>query len=106
GRSADTKFSFPHVKLAHLKRPANTTIVEDSHITDLRELANPQNDSDVITTVHGSSAPSDMGTNDGYWFTAFTAHIEVPDWCNKFIIQAQAAGMYWTGGFGRGDFSI
>lgn len=106
GADASTKLSYPHVKLAEIRRPANTTIVNTSHIVDLRELADPKLTSEVITYAHGSSAPSDMGTNNGSWFTASTTHIVVPEWCNKFIIQAQAAGMYWTGGFGRGDFSI
>lgn len=106
GVSFGATLPYPHVPLAEIRRPANTTIVAPEHIIDVRSLSNPQTDSAVITDVHGTSAPSDMGANNGSWFTAFTQHIVVPEWCNKFVIQAQAAGMYWTGGFGRGDFSI
>lgn len=87
GGSADTKFSFPHVKLAHIKRPENTTIVEDSHITDLRRLANPQSD----WHVRGNNMQSDdygtLSSKTSVWPTDATHTMRIPEYATRVQIS-------------------
>lgn len=88
GRAADTKFSFPHVKLAHIKRPANTTIVEDSHITDLRELANPKSDWHVEGRNINIAETESLHTGSEVWPSSATHYARFPEFATRMQISA------------------
>lgn len=88
GRSATTDFDFPHVKLAHIRRPANTTIVSPEHIVDLRELAKPQ----IQPHVRGNNLTSDdeqsLHSGTTVWPTDATHTARIPEWSTRVQVLA------------------
>lgn len=88
GKSATTKFDFPHVKLAGIKRPANTTIVEDSHITDLRELANPKNHLHMRANNLKIADTVQLGSSDRVWPADATHTVRFPEFATRMKIMA------------------
>lgn len=98
GRSADTKFSFPHVKLAHLKRPANTTIVEDSHITDLRKLANPKTWLHMRANNMITPDTQSLHSESTIWPTDATHTMRIPEYATRVQIWGN-----WASALAVGD---
>lgn len=84
GKSASTKLDFPHVKLAHIRRGPNQTIVRPEDIVDLRELADPQ----IKPHIRGNNLVSDdtqsLHTGSTVWPTDATHTVRVPEFATKF----------------------
>lgn len=113
--------SYPNVVLARIKQPANTTIITQSMITDMREIANPR--SKQIVTPRPMIAADDVGYAleltsrtaypRGEWFPNKGGqdnnglyYADVPLWATRMEIRmewlsvryAQKAGwgLYWV----------
>lgn len=88
GRAVRTAFDFPHVKLAHIRRGANQTIVRPQDIYDLRELANPK------TAVHPHALNMPAGTNQSVhtgstvWPTLSTHTAHIPEFATQAKVIA------------------
>jgi len=111
GKAATTKLDFPHVKLAHIKRPANTTIVEDPHIIDLRELANPKNHLHMRANNLNMADEQSLHTGSEVWPENATHTVRVPEWATHMQIHA-TVGMVRShasagdAGVARGNFQF
>ncbi|MGW1625793.1 hypothetical protein [Streptomyces sp. NPDC002172] len=85
------------VPLARVDLPANTAVITDSMITDLRQVANPRRDRKLYT-----SFPSTLSTltySDNKWHTWPTAAkwtIPVPSWATTAKIVTTVAGLRLT----------
>ena len=93
GRSATTPLPYPHVKLAHIRRPANTTIVTNDHIIDLRELSNPKNhlhmrSANLYMSEEQSLHTGGDGTTPFEWPRSATHYARIPEWAEKVQIAA------------------
>lgn len=103
GQGRNARLTFPHVKLAEIKRPANTTIVNASHITDLRQLAKPQ--FDRIKRIQNVATRMEVPrTGTGRLLVEFL--VEVPEWATRANIDASIGGAYFRGASGRGRMGI
>ena len=93
GRDAGTVLPYPHVKLAHIRRPANTTIITNAHIIDLRHLANPKNHLHMrsanlyMSEEQGLHTGGD-GTTPFEWPRSATHYAYIPEWAEKVQIAA------------------
>lgn len=86
GRSANTTFDFPHVKLAHIRRGPNQTIVRPADIIDLRELANPQRDVHMRGNNMVSDDTQSLHTGSTVWPTDATHTYKIPEFATKFTV--------------------
>lgn len=103
GASATTRFDYPHVKLAEIRRPANTTIVTDAHITDLRKLAKANSHPDKYEQMVGERTEV---KRTGSWNTLAEVPVDVPEWATHAAIDVGIGGAYMKGVAGRGDFGM
>lgn len=99
GVTQDATLDYPHVKLAALKRPANTTIVSASHLTDLRELANPK--TSLHMRANNMITPETQSLHSGstIWPRDATHTMRIPEfatqvhiWGNWALVRAAATG--------------
>lgn len=84
GRSATTELSYPHAKLAHIRRGPNRTTVEPDDIIDLRELANPQTKPHIRGNNLVSDDTQSLHTGSTVWPTDATHTVRVPEFATKF----------------------
>jgi len=88
GQSSTSQFDFPHVKLAHIRRPANTTIVDPSHIVDLRELANPKTWLHMEARNLNIAETQSLHTGSTTWPTPATHTVRFPLWATRIQVSA------------------
>lgn len=93
GHDENASLPYPHVKLAKIVRPANTTIVNASHIVDLRELSNPQvklhmRSANLYMSEEQSLHTGGDGTTPFVWPSSATHYAQVPEWAEKVQIAA------------------
>lgn len=103
GQNRNAQLPYPHVKLAEIVRPANTTIVTDAHIRDLRVMASSK--------AHRAKYDQMVGERtevirNGTWRTLAEVPVEVPDWATHAAIDVSLGGAYMKGVAGRGDFGM
>lgn len=103
GATASTSLSYPHVKLAEIRRPANTTIVNTSHIVDVRVLADPQSDRDKLSEMVGERV--EIGRTGNY-STLREFQVKVPDFATHAVVDVAIGGAYLKGGPGSGSFGV
>lgn len=103
GMDRTAKLDYPHVKLSELNRPANTTIVNDSHITDLRQLANAQSHRAKYDQMVGERTEV---KRTGSWNTLTEVLVEVPEWATHAAIDVSIGGAYMKGVAGRGALGM
>lgn len=103
GHDESTNLPYPHVKLAKITRPANTTIVTAAHITDLRELSDPQTRRIKLAQNVGTRVEVPR-TGTGRLLVEFL--VKVPDWATHAAIDASIGGAYFRGASGRGRMGI
>lgn len=110
GMDRTARLDYPHVKLSELNRPANTTIVNESHITDLRELADPQS---KTVPLSGSLTETKSASRTGNYVTFYEFLVDVPEWANRAAVTVGIGGVavrgdgpalgHWSfSGFGHG----
>jgi hypothetical protein len=88
GRDRTASLDFPHALLAEISRPSNTTIVTDSHITDLRKLANPKSDRFYAARNLNIGEEQGANTNHTVWPVAATQTVSIPDFATRVVIGA------------------
>lgn len=98
-----TGLTYPFIALARIEQPANTTVILDSMIFDLRKMAVIKNDRKLLAiyqtgnkTVSGHPVPTSAY---GSWPIKSTQKpsIFVPEWANKLLVVAQFSGVYFSG---------
>lgn len=108
GRDRTAHLDFPHALLAEINRPPNTTIVEPSHITDLRMLANPKTLMVPLVKNIGS-ADTHVAGRTGNYNTLAEFQVDVPEWATTAVVDATLAGCFTRhpngGVVGNFDFS-
>jgi hypothetical protein len=85
------------VPLARLDIPANTSVVTDSMITDVRQIANPRRERRLYTSFPG--ALSTLTYSDNKWHTWPTAakwSVSVPSWATTVKLVTTFAGLRLT----------
>lgn len=92
GMDRTAKLNYPHVKLSELNRPANTAIVNDSHITDLRELANPHQK--VVPLIMNIGSATHTAGRTGNYNTLAEFHVDVPEWATTAVVDGTLAGCF------------
>lgn len=88
GRSSATKFDFPHVKLAHIRREPNTTIVRPEHITDLRRLAAPKTWLHMEARNINIAETQSLHTGSIVWPKTATHTVRFPEFATRMQISA------------------
>lgn len=87
GKPATATFDFPFVRLAGINRPANTTIVAPEHITDLRELANPQNHLHMRGNNLISDDRQSLHSGTTIWPNDATHYMKIPEFATNVVIR-------------------
>lgn len=88
GRSATTELPYPHVKLAHIRREPNTTIVRPEDIIDLRQLAAPKTDWHVESNNMTQAQRQNLGATRTVWPVAATHTALFPEWATRMNVIA------------------
>lgn len=92
GASATENLDFPHVKLAHIRRGPNQTIVRPQDIHDLRELAAPK--TLVVPLVKNIAYDTHTAGRTGNYNTLAEFQVDVPDWATTAVVDGTLAGCF------------
>lgn len=104
----------PYLLLARINQPKSTATIQNTHITDMREMANPRiwtvtrarpsvatDTAMVLNSTTGEFFPGNSGASGG------TQEIEVPVWATRMIVEATWIGVkYSTGTNSYGKYWI
>lgn len=88
GRDSRATFPYPHVKLAHIRRGPNQTIVRPQDIRDLRELANPKKDWHVEGRNISIAETEPLHTGTTVWPSAATHTARFPEFATRMKVIA------------------
>lgn len=88
GRSSTTELPYPHVKLAHIRRGPNQTIVRPEDIVDLRKLATPKTWLHMTARNLNIAETESLHTGSKTWPTPATHTVRIPEWATRMQIQA------------------
>lgn len=89
GTSAGVQLEYPHVKLAHIRRGPNATIVTSDDIRDLRELAVSKQRRFYAARNLNIGQEEGAHTNTSVWPRGATQTVEIPDFATRVVIGAQ-----------------
>jgi hypothetical protein len=85
------------VPLARVDLPANTTVITDSMITDVRQIANPRRERRLYTAFPGSVSALTYSDNKWHtWPAAAKWSVPVPSWATTVRIVTTFAGLRLT----------
>ncbi|MFI1735218.1 hypothetical protein ACH40E_39570 [Streptomyces acidicola] len=85
------------VPLARVDLPANTSVITDSMIKDLRQIANPRRDRRLYTSFPGALSELKYSDNKWHnWPTAARWSIAVPTWATSAKLVTTVAGLRLT----------
>ena len=89
---------YPNLPLARIDVPANTTTIQQSHITRLTKLARPRQTQMAFVSPTGlwtNAAPQRMpsGTNYADWGGQFKPSVTVPSWAKRAIVICSVNGV-------------
>lgn len=100
--AGDLNLDYPAIALARITRPLNRTIVQPGDITDLRQLAQPKEHTEIVArpTLTSDPAAGMLLTSthvDGEWFpnAGGDQRIDVPSWANRMQIEATWIGVLY-----------
>lgn len=106
----DLNLSYPAVALARIDLPNNTGTVEASHVTDVREIAQPRRAMELRTyrLNTGDEDRLNAMTSDGeVWpnaaVLAWDPGIWVPEWATRVRIVCTWSGILQPSGYARGN---
>lgn len=108
-RSArELNLGYPAVALARVTLPPSTATVQNSHITDLRQLARPRRETVIrahsFLDVADWNVVLDEATNDGEAFPGWaTQTTEIPEWATHVQIRADWLSVMYPPGTGYGQ---
>lgn len=89
--------AYPHLVLARIDIPANTTTITNAMITDLRKLANPRQEQQIFvgnpwTNASPQYIPS--GTAFADWGAGqFAPNVTIPVWAKRAVLVASINGV-------------
>lgn len=87
------------IPLARIDIPANTSVITNAMITDLRQVANPRRDrrlySAYPSSLHYFSGPAETWVD---WPTAARWNVPVPAWATRAILTVTVAGLRQSDG--------
>ncbi|MGW7542138.1 hypothetical protein ACWGKQ_13595 [Streptomyces sp. NPDC054770] len=85
------------IPLARVDIPANTTVLTDSVITDLRQIANPRRERRLYTAFPGSVSTLTYSDNKWHtWPVAARWSVPVPSWATTAKLVTTVAGLRLT----------
>ncbi|MGW4270880.1 hypothetical protein ACWEGQ_00580 [Streptomyces seoulensis] len=89
------------IPLARIDLPANTSVVTNAMIKDLRSIANPRRDRNLYTQSPISLSTLIGGTTNvySYFSSAPGINIAVPDWATSVKIKMDIAGFRLSDGY-------
>jgi hypothetical protein len=93
------------IPLARVTLPASTGTVLQSHITDLRYMADVQTDSDQYV-IQQAGQDTLLETVLTVWPGAMNVPVFVPEWATSANLHCVVAGAYYGPGNVRGDIRI
>lgn len=102
GTSANQQLDYPHVKLAHIRRGPNQTIVTDNDIHDLRVLAKGKSERFIDFSHPSRTEDLVLG---GSYFTAGTISVPVPEWATVAKVKADMSGIPVLRGWAASRFN-
>jgi len=88
GKPVRLEFDFPHVKLAHIRRGPNQTIVRPEDIHDIRELANPKNRVHMFARNLYLSEQQSLHSAERIWPQVGTHTVHIPEFATRLHLQA------------------
>lgn len=88
GTNSTRPLDFPHVRLAHIRRNPNTTVVTDDDIRDLRELANPKTFLHMRANQLLHADTESVSSQSDVWPTNATHSILFPEWATRLHVSA------------------
>src|SRR5699024_337921 len=88
GRDSRATFPYPHVKLAHIRRGPNQTIVRPQDIHDLRKLAAPKTWLHMRSANLYRSETQSLHTDSTVWPTTATHSVDITEWAEDVQIDA------------------
>lgn len=93
GTNATRQLDYPHVRLAHIRRGPNATIVTDDDIHDLRQLAAPKTwlhmrAANLYQVEEQSLHTGGDGTTPFVWPSVATHNVRIPEWAEEVQIFA------------------
>jgi len=84
------------IPLARIDLPASTATITDAMITDLRKIANPRRERNLLPPQSPPSMSSQIGGTSGtysYFSTASGWFISIPDWATTCKIRLDISGL-------------
>ncbi len=90
--------TYPYLALARIDVPASTTTITNAYITDLRTLAQPRSDQQILVSGSGVWNALTVYMDDGAsyvnWGTAqYAPTVKIPIWAKRAIMVASINGI-------------
>ncbi|WP_329126011.1 hypothetical protein [Streptomyces sp. NBC_01353] len=86
------------IPLARIDIPASTATITDAMIVDVRQIANPRRQRQMLPVQSPTSASNDLGasTTFAYWTTVPGWSVAIPDWASKAIVDVRVSSLRLT----------
>lgn len=101
--SSITNLAYPFLPLAKITQPANTSVITQAMITDLRQLANPRSRREVLSAAAGVAT---LSSTSGQIFPSYTPAIPVPEWATWVQILVHLSGFKQTASLAEGNLQV
>lgn len=88
GTSANRQLDYPHVRVAHIRRGPNSTIVTDDDILDIRGLAAPKTWLHMRANNLNMADAQSLHTGTSIWPIEATHTMRIPEWATHVQIHA------------------
>lgn len=88
GTNANPNLDYPHVRLAHIRRNPNTTVVTDDDIVDIRKLAAPKTWLHMRANNLNMADAQSLHTGTSVWPTEATHTVRIPEFATRVQIHA------------------
>jgi hypothetical protein len=99
-RTVPTNLGYSAIPLARINLPPNTTAVQQSHITDLRQMTSVLSDTDEVM-VNPAATSVLTSTVMAAWPTDVAAVLDVPRWATHLQARAIFSGIAFGSGTAR-----
>lgn len=83
---------YPYVPLAKITIPANSTVITNAMIEDLRRVAIPRRETRVLAVPNHLPAQDVPGPGNGY-FTVAETTVSIPEWATRAEVSATFSGI-------------
>jgi hypothetical protein len=91
------------IALARIDIPVSTSAITNAMIHDLRQVANPTRQMNMLAaTGPGSLNSWTVGTTGVAWPAVFNFSVAIPTWATTMVMHWQINDALWASGFARG----